>query len=113
MFVPNKTNSQLQKQDAVDYIEYLKSIDSPTISNAIESFDHRPRHEGFAPCDIRCIHPELGKMCGWAVTPQFKTKPQPPPATPNMFGPLFQAQKNSQKPAVIAFQEIGAYPRLS
>ena len=32
-----------------DIISYIKTVDSPTLSNAIEDLNIRPRHEGFAP----------------------------------------------------------------
>ena len=60
-------------------IEYLKSIDSPTLSNAIELLKVRPRERGFAPLDIRCLFPEFGTMCGYAVTAQVETATQMEP----------------------------------
>ncbi|MCP5109371.1 MAG: RraA family protein, partial [bacterium] len=52
----------------MNWIEYLKSVDSPTLSNAIELLDMRPREEGFTPLGVRCLFPELGPMAGYAVT---------------------------------------------
>jgi len=57
-------------------IEYLKSIDSPTLSNAIEKLQIRPRAGGFTPLEIRCLFPELGRLCGYAVTAQVETVTQ-------------------------------------
>ena len=51
-----------------EQLEELKLFDSPTISNAIERFDIRPRNEGFMSPQIKCILPELGRMVGYAVT---------------------------------------------
>ena len=45
---------------------------TPTISNAIELFDVRPRHTGFLPHQIRCLLPELGPIVGYAVTAQTR-----------------------------------------
>jgi len=94
-------------------IEYLKTVDAPTISNAIEAFNLRPRNEGFTPCDIRCIYPELGRMCGWAVTAQVETITKAHPVGLETFRPLFEAVQNSPKPAIVAFQEIGSQPHLA
>ena len=47
-------------------IEYLKSVDSPTLSNAIEKLQIRPRDQGFTPLEIRCLFTELGRLCGYA-----------------------------------------------
>ena len=52
-------------------IEELRQISTPTISNAIETFDVRPRNEGFMNPEIKCILPELGAMVGYAATGTF------------------------------------------
>jgi regulator of RNase E activity RraA len=51
-----------------ELIEELRAISTPTISNAIETFDVRPRNEGFMNPEIKCILPELGAMVGYAAT---------------------------------------------
>lgn len=53
----------------------LRQFNTPTISNAIELFDVRPRHTGFLPHTIRCLLPELGVMVGYAVTSQTRANP--------------------------------------
>jgi 4-hydroxy-4-methyl-2-oxoglutarate aldolase len=49
-------------------LEALRRYNTPTISNAIELFDVRPRHLGFLPHQIRCLLPDLGPAIGYAVT---------------------------------------------
>jgi len=56
------------RQVTSDQLEYLKSQDSPTIANAIETYDKLSRTEGYMTPDIRCLFPELGPMVGYAVT---------------------------------------------
>lgn len=90
-----------------DALAYLKTIDSPTLSNAIEDLGIRPRHEGFAPETIRCLFPELGRMCGYAVTAQVETVTRMSPLDRTAFVDLFTAVDESPKPAVIVLQEIG------
>src|SRR3982074_3134408 len=46
----------------------LRRYDSPAVSNAIETFDVRPRDEGYANMDVRCMFPDLGVMVGYAAT---------------------------------------------
>lgn len=46
----------------------LCNISSPTIANAIETFDVRPRAEGFTNAGIRCFFPERGTLVGYACT---------------------------------------------
>lgn len=90
-------------------IDYLKSVDSPTLSNAIELLKVRPRHAGFAPLQIRCLFPELGRLCGYAVTAYVETMTQLHKSEERTFLELFQAVADSPKPAVVAFQEIGGH----
>ena len=46
-----------------DQLASLRLIDSPTIANAIETFNLRPRAEGFVGQDIRCVYPDLSIPC--------------------------------------------------
>src|SRR5438445_2034659 len=87
-------------------IDYLKTIDSPTLSNAIETLQIQPRHAGFTPLQIRCLFPELGRMCGYAVTAQVESVTQLYATEERTFLEMFQAVEASPKPAVVAFQEI-------
>lgn len=59
-------------------IEALKRYNTPTIANAIELFDVRPRHVGFLPHTIRCLLPDLGVMVGYAVTSKTRALPAAP-----------------------------------
>jgi 4-hydroxy-4-methyl-2-oxoglutarate aldolase len=92
------------------WIEYLKSVDAPTLSNAIELLGVRPRREGFTSLHIRPIFPEMGRMCGYAVTAQVETVTESEPFDIQGFLELYRLVEQSEKPAVIAFQEIGGYP---
>lgn len=91
-------------------IEYLKSIDSPTLSNAIELLEVRSNRDGFTPLQIRCLFPELGRMCGYAVTAQVETVTDCGSFDINQFVDLYGALSASPKPAVIVLQEIGGNP---
>jgi regulator of RNase E activity RraA len=55
-----------------DQIEQLRRFNTPTISNAIELFNVRPRNVGFLPHRVRSLTPELGVMVGYAVTSQTR-----------------------------------------
>src|SRR5882762_11271057 len=90
-------------------IEFLKTVDSPTLSNAIEKLQIRPRDAGFTPLQIRCLFPELGRLCGYAVTAQVETVTQMHPNEERTYLELFKAVEDSPKPAVVAFQEIGGH----
>jgi 4-hydroxy-4-methyl-2-oxoglutarate aldolase len=94
----------------VKLIEYLKSIDSPTLSNAIETLHVRPNERGFTPVGIRCLFPELGCMCGYAVTAQVETVTQMEPFRLERFIELYKLVEQSPKPAVVVLQEVGGFP---
>lgn len=57
---------------STDQIEALRRYNTPTVANAIEVFDVRPRHVGFLPHAIRCLLPDLGPIVGYAVTSQTR-----------------------------------------
>lgn len=90
-----------------ELIAFLKTVDTGTVSNAIELLELRPRAEGFASLDLKCLFPELGPMCGYAVTAQVETVTQGTAKTEGAFVELFEAVERSPKPAVAVFQEIG------
>lgn len=48
-------------------LQALKAWPTPAIANAIETFDVRPRNEGFM-LGIRCMFPDLEPMVGYAST---------------------------------------------
>jgi 4-hydroxy-4-methyl-2-oxoglutarate aldolase len=58
-------------------LEALKRYDSPTLSNAIEIFDVRPRDEGYLSHDIRCMFPDLGVLVGYAATATMRARGAP------------------------------------
>lgn len=63
-----------------EQLEELRGISSPTISNAIETFDVRPRIEGITGAGVQCFFPALGPMIGYASTLTIRSTE--PPAKP-------------------------------
>jgi len=55
----------------------LARYDSPTLSNAIESFDIRNRDEGFTSQEIRCQFPDLPAVVGFAATVTVRSHEPP------------------------------------
>jgi len=87
-------------------IDALRQIDSPTISNAIETFCVRPRVDGFASWDLRCAFPELGSMVGYAITCTGDSTSEAPPCE-NAWMRLWEALEAAPKPAVMVIKDIG------
>jgi 4-hydroxy-4-methyl-2-oxoglutarate aldolase len=90
-----------------DLISYLKTVDTATLANAIELLSVRPRAEGYASLDLKCLFPEFGPMCGYAVTAQVETVTLGSPKEEEAAVELFEAVEASPKPAVVVLQEIG------
>lgn len=93
----------------MELVEYLKSVDTPTLSNAVELLRVRPRSAGFAPFAVRCLFPELGRMAGYAVTAQVETVTQTGPGGPQGHLELYRLVEAAPKPAVVVLQEIGGF----
>ena len=55
-------------------LEALRKLSTPTVANAIELFNVRPRNQGFMSPEVRCLFPDLGVMLGYAVTARFAAR---------------------------------------
>ena len=51
-----------------ELLAFLKTVHTDTVSNAIALLKVRPGAEGFASLDLKCLFPEFGPMCGYAIT---------------------------------------------
>src|SRR5262249_57165199 len=58
-------------------IDPLKKITSPSVANAIETFNVRPRNQGNMSSEIRTLFPEMGPLVGYAVTAVIRAEPHP------------------------------------
>ena len=58
-------------------LERLRTLDSCTVSNAVERLDGRLRNEGFLFGAVRCQFPEQAPMVGYAVTARVRTEAPP------------------------------------
>lgn len=90
-------------------IQYLHSVDTPTLCNAIELLGVRPHEAGFAPLQLRCLFPEFGRTIGYAVTAQVETVTQMEKRDNRLFLDLYTMIEQSPKPAIVVLQEIGAH----
>lgn len=84
----------------------LRAIDSPTIANAIETFNIRPRVAGYVGYDVRCLIPGLGTMLGYAVTCKGDSTTEGRQVE-RAHQQLYQAIVNSPQPAVVVIQDDG------
>jgi 4-hydroxy-4-methyl-2-oxoglutarate aldolase len=91
-----------------EQIEALCKFSTPTLSNAIELFNRRPRNQGFMSPEIRCLLPDLGVMAGYAVTARFTAaKPAAnPPTRYEFWKHLLQVPS----PRVLVLQDLDQPP---
>ena len=88
-----------------EQLSALRRIDSPTISNAIETFRVRPRVAGYVGYDIRCIFPELPPTVGYAVTCTVDSTTEGRQGIG--FNRLYELLVNAPKPAIVVMQDVG------
>jgi 4-hydroxy-4-methyl-2-oxoglutarate aldolase len=92
--------------DFGETLRRLAALDSPTVSNAVERFQVRPRTEGYCGLDIRCVFPELGTTVGYAVTCAADSTAEDRRNPEGLFH-LWEAVEACPKPAVLVIQDIG------
>jgi len=94
-------------------LEALRRYNTPTISNAIELFDLRPRHIGFLPHTIRCLLPELGPIVGYAVTSKTRaSRPEPDEATGDLLGDYLRYVASQRGPLIAVGEDVDNPPGL-
>jgi 4-hydroxy-4-methyl-2-oxoglutarate aldolase len=68
--------TQIRRASA-ETLQFLRTIDTCTVSNAIEAFNVRTRNEGFIQNGVVCQFPKLPPTVGYAVTGRIRTSAQP------------------------------------
>jgi 4-hydroxy-4-methyl-2-oxoglutarate aldolase len=90
-----------------DCLAALGRFDTPTVCNAIELFEIRPRNTGFMNSSIRACFPRMPPMVGFAVTSTFRS--MSPPRSGDAYGSLSQqveAFSQVPGPPVIVYQDL-------
>ncbi|MCA9092784.1 MAG: RraA family protein [Planctomycetaceae bacterium] len=85
----------------------LSKYDTPTICNAIELFDVRPRNTGYMNESIKACFPKMPPMVGYAVTSTFRS--QQPPRGGDVYASLDNQVASFSAlpgPAVVVFQDL-------
>jgi regulator of RNase E activity RraA len=88
-------------------LEALRRFDSPTLSNAIETFAIRPRDEGYMSMDIRCFFPELGPLVGYAATATIRARGR---STQGDQTALYQHVREVHGPRVVVVRDLDEPP---
>lgn len=91
-------------------LDALRKITTPTIANALELFNLRPRNQGFMSPEIRCLFPDMGVMVGYAVTCTIMADQPAPPgrevARPDWWDYILQMPE----PRVVVVQDLDRQP---
>ena len=96
---------------SADQLEALRRYNTPTISNAIETFNIRKRHLGFLPHKIRCLFPDLGPIVGYAVTSQTQASPTEE-SSPDIIADYFRYVAAAPGPKIAVGQDLDDPPGL-
>jgi regulator of RNase E activity RraA len=94
---------------SVELLTFLRSVDSPTIANAIENLHARDRCEGYIGGSVRCMFPELGVMLGYALTVTMDSQPGPV-ADREGHGRMWAALLQMPQPSVVVVQDLTGMP---
>src|SRR5690242_13493138 len=97
---------------SADQLEELRKYNTPTISNAIEIFNIRPRHLGFLPHRIRSMFPDMGPMVGYAVTSQTRAMYSEEPAGPDLTADYLRYVAAQPGPKIAVGQDLDDPPGL-
>jgi regulator of RNase E activity RraA len=85
-------------------LDALRAITTPTIANAIETFNVRSRSEGFVDSSVRCMFPELGAMVGYAVTAKISARERSRTAVPPW--EMWEALMQVPEPRVVVIEDL-------
>ncbi len=91
-------------------LKSLHMLSTPTVANAIETFDVRPRNVGFMSPEIACILPDLGRMVGYACTAKIRAarRPEPGEAVPRRA--MWEHILSIPEPRVVVIQDLDDEP---
>ncbi len=90
-----------------EQLAQLRSVDSPTIANAIEHFKVRDDTVGFTGYNIRCLFPDLGPMVGYAVTALADASTPGQRRGREHTIRMWEAVAASPKPVILVMKDVG------
>jgi 4-hydroxy-4-methyl-2-oxoglutarate aldolase len=98
--------SGIQEPLTWEELRELQLIPTPSIANAIESFNVRPRNEGVSDGTVRPQFPELGPMVGYAATATIRSNEEPAKGhTVNRWNAI-QHVLNTPAPRILVVEDL-------
>ena len=92
-----------------EHLDYLRSVDSPTIANALERLNLRDRSDGYIGGAVECAFPELGVMVGTALTVTVDNAVGRP-VRQDGYWDLWSALERCAGPTVIVMKDASGTP---
>ena len=89
-----------------DQLDALRQYDSPTICNAVELWNLRPRSTGYMNSSIKACFPSFPPMVGYALTSTFRMAPPRGGDVYASIGAQLDAFADIPGPPVIVFQDL-------
>ena len=89
-----------------ELLDELRKWNTPTIANAIELFNFRPRNVGFMDPSIKCVFPEMGVMVGHAVTVTIAADQPAAPGRQVNMGDYFDYVMSVPAPRIVVVQDL-------
>lgn len=93
-----------------EILRALQTLNTPTVANAIETFDIRPRSTGFMSSEVRCALPNLGVMVGYAATAKIRATLKPEPGTAINRRVMWEHILAMPEPRVVVIQDLDEAP---
>ena len=91
-----------------EYLQALRELSTPTVSNAVEVFNKQGRNQGFMSPEIKCLFPDLGVLVGHAVTARFAAEQAP--AQPASRYDFWEYILGIPEPRVVVMQDLDQPP---
>ena len=95
-------------------LELLCQYDTPTVCNAIEVFDVRPRNTGYMDRRIKACFPEMPPIAGYAATATLRTAA--PARQGDVYAGLDQQVKRFDEvpgPPIVVYQDLDEPPEAA
>ena len=98
-------------QAAAEILERLRAVPTPTVYDAIERFNVRPKSEGYTDGSVRCILPALGAFVGYAWTGKIVgALPQAPGEIALGWNEVWQSVAATKRPSIAVVQDLDQPP---
>jgi len=93
-----------------EQLEQLAQFDTPTISNAVEFFNLRPKTQGFMSPEIKSMLPIEKPMVGYACTVKVSASNSPTSEQMAMWMDYYKKIHENQGPVIAVVQDIDPVP---